>query len=261
MKTRRFGRDLWVSWSGMLMVLIVWQLIALLEFIHPTIFPGPLAVAQAAWRQIPVSQVLLHTRSSLARIIGGFFLGATLGIVIGVTSGWYRWLRSVVRAPIELLRPIPPLAWIPLAIVWFGLGEPSKVFVIFLGAFFPVVTNTYKGLIGIDPDLLRAAQTLGLRGWRLLLRVALPASFPDIATGIRVGWSLSFGALVAAELIAADRGLGFMIMHARELGQIGVIIYGIILIGLVNLLTDFLIQELLFKRHLGWHFRNVIRNT
>ncbi len=259
MTSRLSGRDLWVSWSGVFMVLIVWQIIALLEVIPPTIFPGPIAVAQAALQQIPVSQVLLHVRTSLIRIVWGFSLGAVLGIAIGAASGWYRWLGSAVRAPVELLRPIPPLAWIPLAIVWFGLGESSKVFVIFLGAFFPVVTNTYKGLMSIDPDLLRAAQTLGLRGWRLLLRVVFPASFPDIATGIRIGWSLSFGALVAAELIAADRGMGFMIMHARELGQIGVIIYGIILIGLVNLLTDFLIQELLFKRHLRWHFRSVRR--
>jgi len=128
------------------------------------------------------------------------------------------------------------------------------VFVIFLGAFFPVLTNAYRGMISIDPDILRAAQVLELKGWRLLLRVALPAALPDIATGVRVGWSLSFGTMVAAELIAADSGLGFMIMNARELGQLTVVIYGIILIGTLNLVTDFLIREFIFKRRLNWHF-------
>lgn len=254
MTARVFERDLWVSWAGIIFVLLAWQMVATLQLLDPAIFPGPVGIARAALTQVSLSRVLLHIRTSLIRIVLGFSIGTSLGIFIGVSSGWYRWLGRMVWSPIELLRPIPPLAWIPLAIIWFGLGESSKVFVIFLGAFFPVVTNAYKGMVSIDPDLLRAAQTLGVRGWRLLLRVALPASLPDIATGVRVGWSLSFGALVAAELIAADRGLGFMIMNARELGQIGVIIYGIILIGALNLLTDFLIREFIFKRQLRWHF-------
>ncbi|MDR7419095.1 MAG: ABC transporter permease [Armatimonadota bacterium] len=254
MTARYSVRDIWISWAGIAVVLAVWQAIATWGLINPAIFPGPLEVAHAAATLVPLERVLSHAGSSLTRIVWGFSLGAGLGIVIGVTSGWYRGLGSVVRAPIELLRPIPPLAWIPMAIIWFGLGESSKVFIIFLGAFFPVVTNAYKGMTSIDPDLFRAAQTLGLGGWRLLMRVALPASLPDIATGVRVGWSLSFGALVAAELIAADRGLGFMIMNARELGQIGVIMYGIIVIGALNFLTDWLIREVLFKRRLRWHF-------
>jgi ABC-type nitrate/sulfonate/bicarbonate transport system permease component len=251
---RYSARDIWVSWSGIVCALLVWQAIATFRLINPAIFPGPLDVADAALTLVPADRLWLHVRSSLTRITWGFSLGAGLGILIGVASGWYRRLGSVVRAPIELLRPIPPLAWIPMAIIWFGLGESSKVFIIFLGAFFPVVTNAYKGMIETDPDLFRAAQTLGLRGWRLLLHVALPASLPDVATGVRVGWSLSFGALVAAELIAADRGLGFMIMNARELGQIGVIMYGIIVIGALNFLTDWVIHEALFKRRLRWHF-------
>lgn len=254
MTGRYSARDIWISWSGILFVLVVWQAIATFGLINPAIFPGPLDVVRAAVTLVPPERVLSHARTSLTRIAWGFSLGAGLGVLIGVASGWYRRLATVVRAPIELLRPIPPLAWIPMAIIWFGLGESSKVFIIFLGAFFPVVTNAYKGMTGVDPDLFRAAQTLGLHGWRLLVRVALPASLPDIATGVRVGWSLSFGALVAAELIAADRGLGFMIMNARELGQIAVIMYGIIVIGALNFLTDWLIREALFKRRLRWHF-------
>lgn len=254
MTMRTFGRDLWLAWAGVLLLLILWQAVATLQLINPAIFPGPLKVARDALTYVPLDRLMQHIWSSLLRIVQGFLIGGILGVAIGVASGWYRWLGSMVRAPIELLRPIPPLAWIPLALIWFGLGESSKVFIISLGAFFPVVTNTYKGMVGIDPDLLRVAQTLGLKGWWLLWRVAVPAALPDIAIGVRVGWSLSFGALVAAEILAADQGLGFMIMNARELGQIGVIIYGIIIIGVLNLITDYLIRELIFKRQLKWHF-------
>jgi len=140
-----------------------------------------------------------------------------------------------------------------MAIVWFGLGESSKVFVIFLGAFFPILTNAYKGITGIDPVLIRAAQTMDQRGLRLLVKVVLPAAMPDIATGLRVGWGLSFGVLVAAELIAASSGMGFMIMNARQFGEVGVIIFGILLIGACNLATDWALAAAI-RRWLGrWH--------
>jgi ABC-type nitrate/sulfonate/bicarbonate transport system permease component len=237
MKAKAFNRNLWASWAGVLVVLLIWQLIATFQIVDPRIFPGPLDVVHSAVAVIPVSEVLNHARASLTRVILGFAIGAFLGVLIGVASGWYRWLGKIVWSPIELLRPIPPLAWIPLALIWFGLGENSKIFIIFLGAFFPVVTNTYKGP-------------------RLLYRVALPGAMPDIATGLRIGWSLAFGSLVAAEILAAQEGLGFMIMYARELGEIGVIVYGIILIGVLSLLTDFLLYQLFLKRRLRWHFGN-----
>lgn len=256
MRAKAFNRNLWASWAGVLVVLLIWQLIATFQIVDPRIFPGPLDVVHSAVAVIPVSEVLNHARASLTRVILGFAVGAFLGVLIGVASGWYRWLGKIVWSPIELLRPIPPLAWIPLALIWFGLGENSKIFIIFLGAFFPVVTNTYKGMTGLDPMLLRAGQTMGLKGPRLLYRVALPGAMPDIATGLRIGWSLAFGSLVAAEILAAQEGLGFMIMYARELGEIGVIVYGIILIGALSLLTDFLLYQLFLKRRLRWHFGN-----
>lgn len=254
MKAITLKRSLWASWIGVIVVLLVWQAITTLRLINPAVFPGPAQVLNAAFTRVPLSDLLTHVSVSLMRVLLGFAAGASLGIVLGIASGWYRWLGKILWAPVEVLRPIPPLAWIPLALLWFGLGETSKIFIISLGAFFPVITNTYKGMVTIDPALLRVAQTMGLRGPRLLVRVALPAALPDIATGIRIGWSLSFGSLVAAEILAASEGLGFLIMHARELGEISVIVYGIILIGLLNLLTDFLINEVFLKRQLRWHF-------
>lgn len=254
MNTHNWQRSLWVSWLGVIVVLITWQLVNTFEIVNPRVFPGPFAILDTALTRFPVSDLLGHISASLRRVASGFALGAVLGISLGILSGWYRVLGKMLWGPIEILRPIPPLAWIPIALIWFGLGENSKVFIIFLGAFFPIVTNTYKGMSTIDPMLIRAAQTMGVKGFRMLIQVAIPASLPDTAVGIRVGWSLSFGSLVAAEILAASEGLGHMIMYARELGEINVIVYGIILIGVLNLATDFLIHELLFKRQLRWHF-------
>jgi ABC-type nitrate/sulfonate/bicarbonate transport system permease component len=175
---------------------------------------------------------------SLSRIVLGFALGAAAGIALGIASGWYGWLGRIVRPIGDLLRPIPPLAWIPIAIVWFGLGEPSKWFVIFLGAFFPIFTNAYRGMASIPPVLLRAARTMDVDGAALLFKVAIPAALPDIATGLRVGFGLSFGTLVAAELIAANRGMGYLVMESRQIGDLGVAVFGILLIGVVSLASD-----------------------
>ena len=254
MRTPSFSRNLWVSWIGILVVLVIWQAVNTFQLVNPGVFPGPVEIVETALSRFPLTDVLNHAWVSLIRVALGFSIGAILGIGLGIASGWYRWLGKLLWGPIEVLRPIPPLAWIPIALLWFGLGENSKVFIIFLGAFFPIITNTYKGMSSIDPMLIRAAQTMGVRGIRMLLKVAIPATLPDIAVGIRVGWSLAFGSLVAAEILAAEEGLGFMIMYARELGEVNVIVYGIILIGLLNLLTDYLIYQFLFKRQLSWHF-------
>jgi ABC-type nitrate/sulfonate/bicarbonate transport system permease component len=242
-------RDTWLSLAGAMGVLGV----ARSGAVSPVVFPPPTAALVGSLQRMSPAEILEQVGASLVRIVWGFGLGAGLGIVLGVGLGWYRWLSAVTQPLIEVIRPIPPLAWIPMAIVWFGLGEPSKVFVIFLGAFFPVFTNVYKGMTSIDPLLLRAAQTMGLHGPRLLFQVAVPAAMPDLATGVRVGWGLSFAVVIAAELIAADRGLGFMIMRAREFGDVGGIIFGILLIGATNLVTDFAIGEMIRRRVGRWH--------
>lgn len=253
MSPRLSFADFLLGLVGTLAVLIAWEFAARGGFVDPAIFPSPTLAAQSAATQVSGSDVVAHIGWSLYRIVVGFALGAFAGVVIGIAAGWYPFARFVFGPLIELLRPVPPLAWIPLAIIWFGLGEPSKYFVIFLGAFFPVVTATYRGVSSVDPVLIRAAQTFGLKGIGLLTRVAIPGAAPDLATGIRIGWGLSFGVLVAAELIASERGLGFMIMHARLLGNVDVIVVGIVLIGVLNLLTDAVIAVLI-RRWIGrWH--------
>ncbi|NRA14928.1 MAG: ABC transporter permease [Oceanospirillaceae bacterium] len=254
---KSFAHNRWadtlLGFVGFFILFSVWELVSYTGLISPDIFPAPSIAINFTLSTMPMMEISGHVWASLTRVFWGFAIGASLGVVVGVASGWYNWLGVLTRPLIELTRPIPPLAWIPMAIIWFGLGEPSKIFVISLGAFFPVVTSAYKGMTSVDPVLLRAAQTMGLKGWRILIHVALPASLPDLATGIRVGWGLSFGMLVAAELVAASEGMGFMIMHARELGQVEIIIFGIVLIGVVNLITDYAIGVVI-RRHIGkWH--------
>ena len=223
---------------GVVGFLALWEMAARFVWRDAQVLPSPTQALVAAARHMTLGQLAAHVGISLSRIAGGFALGAAGGIAFGIAAGWYTWLARIVRPVVDLLRPIPPLAWIPIAIVWFGLGEPSKWFVIFLGAFFPVFTNAYRGMVSIPPVLLRAARTMDVDGIALLFRVAVPAALPDIATGLRVGFGLSFGTLVAAELIAADRGMGYIVMRSRELGDLGVAVFGILLIGVVSLASD-----------------------
>lgn len=246
--------DLALGAIGTFGAIAIWEAACRTDLIDPAIFPSPLLAIGMAAERLTAGQIGENLYWSLLRVVSGFFLGAVAGAVIGIAAGWYRGFGLVARPLIELLRPIPPLAWIPLAIIWFGLGEPSKFFIIFLGAFFPVVTSAYHGVRAIDPILLRAAQTMGLSGAPLLLRVVVPAASPDLATGIRIGWGLAFGVLVAAELIAADRGLGYMIINERNTGgSVGVIIVGILLIGALNLITDAAIGAAIKRRIGRWH--------
>ena len=235
---------------GALLFLALWELAARAIWRDPQVLPAPTQAIASAIRHLTAAELGAHVGVSMTRILIGFAIAATIGIALGVAAGWYEWAGRIVRPVVDLLRPIPPLAWIPIAIVWFGLGEKSKWFVIFLGAFFPIFTNAYRGMISIPPVLLRAARTMDVDGVRLLVKVALPASLPDIATGLRVGFGLSFGILVAAELIAADQGMGFLVMQSRQIGELGVAVFGILLIGVVSLLSDTLLAAAL-RRLLG----------
>ncbi|MEO8487169.1 MAG: ABC transporter permease [Betaproteobacteria bacterium] len=224
--------------AGAAGVLVAWELSARFLWRDAQVLPSPTQAIASAASVLTFRELAEHVGASLWRIAAGFALGAAAGTLLGVASGWYVPLARFVRPFVEILRPIPPLAWIPIAIVWFGIGEASKVFVIFLGAFFPIFTNAWRGMRSIPPVLLAAARTMDVDGPALLFKVAIPAALPDISTGLRVGFGLSFGILVAAELIAAERGMGFLVMNSRMLGQLGVAVFAILLIGVVTLVAD-----------------------
>ncbi len=223
---------------GVALFLLAWECAARLVWQDPMLLPAPSQSLMTAFAVLPRSELALDVGASLGRIVVGFLLAAASGVVLGMTCGMSPWVSAMLRPFIELLRPIPPLAWLPIAIIWFGIGEGSKVFVIWLGAFFPVFSSAWRGTTLVPPTLIAAARTMDVSGARLLWQVMLPAALPDIVAGLRIALGLSFGVLVAAELIAAQHGLGALIMQGRELGQLGLSIFGICLIGLLSLLAD-----------------------
>ena len=197
-------------------------------------------------------ELLGDTLSSLWRVLVGFTVGAGLALPLGLFMGasdlGYRLFNPIV----QVLRPIPPIAYIPLSILWFGLGNPPAYFLISLGAFFPVLVNTIAGVRNVDGIFLRSARNLGARGFTMFWRVILPAATPYILTGVRVGIGVAFIVVIVAELIAVNQGLGYRIMEAREFFWSDKIIAGMASIGLLGLGLDMLMDRL--NAHLlRWH--------
>lgn len=235
-----------------LLLLAAWQYIStfVLDETTRTLLPAPTVVAVAAWELITSGELFRHLFDSLAREFKAF-CWSLAAIPLGIAMGWWKFVNDQLDPLIEMLRPIPPLAWIPLSILWFGVGDTQNQFIIFLGIFFPILLNTITGVRGVEPNLVRAARCLGSGEGALLRRVVLPAALPQIVTGIRIGLGVGWMALVAAELVGASSGLGFLINDARTLLRTDIVIVGMVAIGLVGLSLDMLIREL-SRRVLPW---------
>ena len=248
-------------------VIAAWQAVAMLGWVNPQVLPSPLAVVEkwiayllpmqpyteGNWLQWALSGELIHdAMGSLYRVVVGFVIGAGLALPLGLSMGAsarvYAWMNPLV----QLLRPIPPIAYIPLSILWFGLGNPPAVFLIALGAFFPVLMNTIAGVRQVDGIYIRAARNLGASGGTMFLRVMLPAAVPYILSGVRIGIGTAFIVVIVSEMIAVNNGLGFRILEAREYFWSDKIIAGMITIGLLGLAIDVGMNRL--NNHLlRWH--------
>ena len=220
-------------------VIAGWYLVStyVLDKTTRALLPPPQAVLKAAWELGQSGELWVHLRDSLKREFVAF-LWATISIPIGIAMGWWKAVEEQVDPLVEVLRPVPPLAWIPLSILWFGIGDTQNQFIIFLGCFFPILLNTIAGVKGVEPNLVRAARCLGASEGRILWRVVLRAALPQIITGIRVGLGVGWMALVAAELVGANSGLGFLINDARTVLRTDYVIVGMAAIGVVGLVID-----------------------
>jgi NitT/TauT family transport system permease protein len=176
--------------------------------------------------------------ATIMRVMAGFGIGAGLGLVLGLLMGASVFIYSLFNPLVQIVRPIPPIAFIPLAILWFGLGNPPAFFLISLGAFFPVLMNTISGVRHVDPIFIRAARNVGAGGLTLFLRIIIPAAMPYILTGLRVGIGVAFIVVIVAEMIAVNNGLGYRILEAREYLWSDKIIAGMITIGILGLAID-----------------------
>jgi ABC-type nitrate/sulfonate/bicarbonate transport system permease component len=241
---------------GLLIFLIIaWQLASTvwLPSIDPhmaVLMPAPTLIAKTAAAMIASGELFYHLTASLKREAMAFLFSA-VAIPLGIAMGWWRPVYNQVQPIMEILRPIPPLAWIPLSILWFGLGDEQNEFIIFLGMFFPILVNTIVGVKNIEPNLVRAARSLGAPEYKVLGRVVFKSALPQIITGVRIGLGVGWMALVAAELVGANSGLGFLINDARSMLRTDVIVVGMLTIGLIGLFIDVAIR-MISRRLLPW---------
>ncbi len=232
-----------------LFLLVFWQVLCWLGVFPPFIVPSPIDVANGLIELVRVGlppgyTLGGHVLASLYRVVLGFLAAVIIGFPLGILMGWFTGLRQALRPVMEVIRPIPPLAWIPIAIIWLGIGTKSTAFIIFLGAFFPILLNTVSGVILINPSLIDAAKALGVSYWGIFLHVVAMGALPATFTGIRVGLGVGWMTLVAAEFTGVKNGygLGYMIMTARDIQRPDQVIAGMAVIGVIGSGMDLLIR-------------------
>jgi ABC-type nitrate/sulfonate/bicarbonate transport system permease component len=231
-------------------VLILWQVFSSLGFLPRYKIPSPFEIIMGIKTLmidgLPPGYLLYrHAMESLFRVFSGFLIASFLAIPIGILMGWSKKLRILLTPFIEVIRPIPPLAWIPIAIIWFGIGIKSAAFIIFLGAFFPILLNTISGVLTVDVHLVEATKVLGAKERHILMKVLAPGSLPSIWTGLRIGLGIAWMTLVAAEItgVKSGYGLGYLIMIARDIQRPDQVVAGMITIGLIGYFLDVLLRN------------------
>lgn len=236
---------------GLALLLGFWQLLSAVALINPLLMPSPARIAAAAFDLARQGILLDHTIASLVRVLTGFLLAALCGVVLGVVLGLSRILADLFRPIVETLRPIPPIAWTPIAILWFGIGDAPSYFLVFIGAIFPIFVNTFAAVRSIDRSHINAALCLGASRSLVLRDVVVPSALPLIFPGLRIGLGVGWMCVVAAELIAAQSGLGYMIQQNRMLLQTQNVVMGMLTIGIVGLLMSMLMTTI-ERRLIPW---------
>lgn len=242
------GRSTMISIVTTIVLIAAWFLVTNLGLIKPLFLPTPQAVwgkfVLALTEGVADSTLAQHTAISLQRVFGAFLLACLTAIPIGILMGTNRVMRGIFDPPIEFYRPLPPLAYLPLMIIWFGIGELSKVLLIFLAIFAPMAISARAGVRSVSIEQIHAAYAMGATRFQIVWHVILKAALPEILTGMRIGIGFGWTTLVAAEMVAATRGLGFMVLNAAQYLQSDVVIMGIIVIGVFAFGFDLLMRYL-----------------
>lgn len=236
---------------GLLAVLALWYLTTAAGWLDVRFVPSPVTVLQTLnnWIFGPTGgdpytgTWAKHAGSSTYRVLIGFAVAAVVGVVIGSLIGWFRLISDLLDPIVQVLRPIPITSWVPFAVIFFGIRDGSAIFLIALGAFFPIVVNTAAGVVGTPKMLIRAARMLGIRPYMLLPRVVLPAALPFIFTGLRLGVGLAWVLVIVAEMLAVKSGLGFAMWDAYYFLRMDVIIAAMLSVGLLGFLSDLIVQR------------------
>lgn len=221
------------------------------------VLPSPVEVKKGLIELVQAHVLWADIADSFRRVAIGFGLGAVLGIPLGLALGWYPALNNVVNPVIQILRPISPIAWIPVAILFLGIGDHAATALIFLGAFFPIVVSCVDGVNNVSSVFRRAGRNFGLSPLQLLTRVVFPAALPNILVGLRIAFGIAWLVVVAAEMVAVDSGLGFLIIDSRNSGKrYDLVVAAMLMIGLIGLALDFLFRGLERIKSVRWGFRH-----
>lgn len=241
-----------VPWLLPVGLLALWQLFSAQGWLSTRVLPAPSEVVQAAWTLSVSGELWTHVQVSAGRALLGLAIGGGLGLLFGLLTGSLRWADALLDSTIQMVRNIPALALIPLVILWFGIDETAKLFLIAVSVFFPIYLNTSHGIRNVDPGLIEMGRTYGLSRWQLYRQIILPGALSSILVGLRFSLGLMWVILIVAETISAQAGIGYLTMNAREFLQTDIVLVGILLYALLGKLADVFAKGL--ERYwLRWH--------
>ena len=241
-----------LPWILPIAILSGWYFASRFGLLSARILPPPGAVLQAAIKLTRSGELPHHLAVSAGRAVTGLLIGGGIGFLLGLLTGTFALAEGMLDSAIQMVRTIPNLAMIPLVILWLGIGEEAKIFLIALGVFFPLYLNTYHGIRSIDPGLKEMAQVYGLRGWELFRQVIFPGAMPSVLIGLRFALGTMWLTLIAAEALAAESGIGFMTTSAREFMQTDIVVVGTLIYALLGKGADMLAKGL-EHRLLSWN--------
>ena len=247
----QFGQRL-LPWLFPITLILIWQIASSTGILESRILPAPTAVISAFWSLLASGELVEHVQVSAGRALLGLLVGGGLGLLLGLLNGSSKTASTLLDTTLQMIRNIPALALIPLVILWFGIDETAKLFLVAIGVFFPIYINTYHGIRSVDPQLIEMGKSYGLTRWQLYKEIILPSAMPSILVGLRFSLGLVWVLLIVAETISAQSGIGYMTMNAREFLQTDIVLVGILLYALLGKLADVLAVAL-EKYLLRWH--------
>jgi len=233
-------------------IIVLWEFGSLTGWIPGRVLPAPTAVVAAGWKLLLSGELMRNIWVSFCRASVGLVIGGGIGFAFGLANGLSRRSERIFDSTLQMVRNIPHLALIPLVILWFGIDESAKLFLVALGVFFPIYVNTQHGIRSVDPQLIEMGRTYGMSAWTLFWRVILPGALPSIFVGLRYGLGIMWLTLIVAETIAASSGIGYMAMQAREFLLVDVVVLSILIYALLGKLADSL-ARFLERTCLAWH--------
>jgi sulfonate transport system permease protein len=245
-----FNRYL-IYWIVPIVILVAWQVAAQMGWILVRILPSPLTIVKAAVKLASSGELLTDITVSTGRALSGLLVGGSIGFLLGMSNGLFKLSEKLLDTTVQMVRTIPNLALLPLVILWFGIGDSARLFLVSFGVFFPIYINTFHGIRSVDPDLIEMGQVYGLSRWQLFREVIFPGALPSILVGVRLSLGIMWLTLIVAETIAVESGIGYLAATAREFIRADVLIFVVVLYAILGKLSD-AVTRLLERRLLKW---------